>query len=166
MKATQEITRDITVSDVMSSEVLAAEADWPLDKLAEFLVDNNISGAPVMAADGELVGVVSMTDIVRQNRMTGSTEGAETAAHDVYLYELERRMSQEEIKTFHTEYESPLQVSEIMTPMIFEVSEDTAIQEVAETMLKGRIHRVFVTRGKKLTGIVTTLDMMRVIRDI
>ena len=165
MNATQEKVRVITVSDVMNSEVLAAKADWPLDKLAEFLVDNNISGAPVTAAEGELVGVVSMTDIVRQNRMTGSTEGAETA-HDVYLYELERRMSQEEIKTFHTEYESPVEVRDIMTPMIFEVSEDTAIQEVAETMLKGRIHRVFVTRGKKLTGIVTTLDMMQVIRDI
>ena len=165
MNATQGKARDFTVSDVMNSEVFAADADWPLDRLAEFLVDNNISGAPVTAADGELVGVVSMTDIVRQNRMTGSTQGSE-AAHDVYLYELERRMSQEEIKTFHTEYESPVQVRDIMTPMIFEVSEDTAIQEVAETMLKGRIHRVFVTRGKKLTGIVTTLDMMQVIRDI
>ena len=165
MNDTLEKTREITVSDVMSSEVVSAEAGWSLDKLAEVLVDNSISGAPVTDADGELVGVVSMTDIVRQNRMTGSTAGSETA-HDVYLYELERRMSQEEIKTFHTEYESPVQVRDIMTPMIFEVSEDTPIQDVAETMLKGRIHRVFVTRGKKLTGIVTTLDMMQVIRDI
>ena len=52
MNATQEKARNLTVSDVMNSEVLAAEADWPLDKLAEFLVDNNISGAPVTAADG------------------------------------------------------------------------------------------------------------------
>ena len=165
MGYTQQQARDITVSEVMNSEVLAVEADWPLDKLAEFLVDNSISGAPVTAADGELVGVVSMTDIVRQNRMTGSTSGSETT-HDVYLYELERHMSQEEIRTFHNQYESPVQVRDIMTPMIFKVSEDTRIQEVAETMLKGGIHRVFVTRGKKLTGIVTTLDMMQVIRDI
>jgi CBS domain-containing protein len=50
--------------------------------------------------------------------------------------------------------------------MIFSVSEDTSVQEVAETMLKGRIHRVFVTRENKLTGIVTALDMLKVIRDI
>ncbi|MGB5440822.1 MAG: CBS domain-containing protein, partial [Gammaproteobacteria bacterium] len=143
----------------------AAEADWPLDRLADFLVDNSISGAPVTAADGELVGVVSMTDLVRQNRVTGATSGPDTA-HDVYLFELERHVSQEEIKLFHTQYESPVQVRDIMTPMIFEVSEDTRIQEVAETMLKGNIHRVFVTRDKKLTGIVTTLDMLQVIRDI
>ena len=160
-----EEVREITVSDVMRSEVLAAEADWSLDKLAEFLVDYSISGAPVTDADGELVGVVSMTDIVRQGRETDSVPAAD-ATHDVYLYELGRHMSQEEIKVFHTQYESPVLVRDIMTPMIFRVSEDAAIQEVAETMLKGGIHRVFVTRGKKLIGIVTALDMLKVIRDI
>lgn len=167
MSDAQEEVRGITVSAVMRNEVLAAEADWSLDKLAEFLVDNSISGAPVTAADGELVGVVSLTDIVRQNRMSDSAPdtGAETT-HDVYLYELERHMSREEIKVFHTHYESPVQVRDIMTPMIFRVSKETSIQEVAETMLKGRIHRVFVTQDNKLTGIVTALDMLQVIRDI
>jgi CBS domain-containing protein len=57
-------------------------------------------------------------------------------------------------------------VRDIMTPMIFSVSEDTSVQEVAETMLKGRIHRVFVTRDNKLAGIVTALDMLKVIRGL
>ena len=165
MNDTQEITREITVSDVMSSKVLSAEASWSLDKLAEFLIDNSISGAPVTDADGELVGVVSMTDIVRQNETTGKNTGSE-ATHDVYRYELERHLSQEEINVFHTHYESPVEVLDIMTPMIFKVAESDDIKEVAETMLKGNIHRVFVTRGNKLIGIVTTLDMLKVIRDI
>lgn len=164
MSYAQQDVREITVRDVMRSEVLAAEADWSLDKLAEFLVDHSISGAPVTSADGELVGVVSMTDIVRQNSMADSAPNKDTT-HDVYLYELERHMSREEIKVFHTEYESPVRVRDIMTPMIFRVSEDTRIQDVAETMLKGRIHRVFVTRGDKLTGIITALDMLQIVRD-
>jgi CBS domain-containing protein len=53
-----------------------------------------------------------------------------------------------------------------MTPMIFKVEENTSVQVVAETMLRGRIHRVFVTRGSTLTGIVTTLDMLQVIRNL
>jgi CBS domain-containing protein len=75
-------------------------------------------------------------------------------------------MSEEEIRVFHTQYESPVQVVDIMTPMIFTVDEKTRVQEVAATMLKGNIHRVFVTRDNKLTGIVTTLDMLQVIRDL
>jgi len=165
MTNVQSNTRELTVSDVMQRNVLAVDADWPLDKLAGFLVDNSISGAPVTDEQDELVGVVSLTDLVRQSSLTEKdTESSHT--HDVYLYELERHLSQEELRVFHTQYESPVQVREIMTPMIFKVSEEDSVQEVADTMLKGRIHRVFVTKGTKLTGIVTALDMLQVIRSI
>ena len=141
------------------------EADWSLDQLADFLVDNSISGAPAITADGQLIGVVSLTDIVRQNRVQDhNTDRDDT--HDVYLFELERHMSRDELRELHVQYKTPVQVRDIMTPMVFSVSEDTSVQEVADTMLKGRIHRVFVTRDSKLTGIVTTLDMLQVIRDI
>jgi len=30
-------------------------------------------------------------------------------------------------------------------------------------MLKGHIHRVMVTRDKKLVGIVTTMDMLKIV---
>jgi len=164
MAKTQKKISKLTVNDVMQQEVLAVDADWPLDKLAGFLVDNSISGAPVTDEKGELVGVVSLTDLVRHNNMTEKNTGLDST-HDVYLYELERHMSHEEMRVFHTQYESPVQVREIMTPMIFRVSEDDSVQSVADTMLKGRIHRVFVTRDNMLTGIVTSLDMLQVIRN-
>jgi CBS domain-containing protein len=165
MSATRESVREMTVSSVMRDEVLAVEAGWSLDQLADFLVDKGISGAAVTAADGQLVGVVSLTDIVRQSRLPDQNTDREDT-HDVYLYELERRMDRDELRELHVQYETPVRVRDIMTPMIFSVSEDTSVQEVAETMLKGRIHRVFVTRDGKLVGIVTALDMLQVIRDM
>jgi len=166
MAYTLEQVRALTVADVMRSEVLAAEADWSLETLADFLVDNSISGAPVTTRNDELIGVVSLTDLVRQSSMSDSMAGGGDNTHDVYLYELERHMSQEEVRVFHTRSESPVRVRDIMTPMIFRVSPDASLQDVAETMLKGRIHRVFVTEGSRLAGIVTTLDMLQVIRDL
>ena len=56
-------------------------------------------------------------------------------------------------------------VRDIMTPMIFDVSEDTTLPEAADAMIRGHIHRIFVTRHHKVTGIVTALDMLKVIRD-
>jgi CBS domain-containing protein len=165
MGYTLDQIRELTVSDVMQGTVLAADADWSLDMLTDFLVDNGISGAPVTTNDDELVGVVSLTDIVRQNQIQDSNPDAGTT-HDVYLYELERHVGKEELKIFHTQYDSPVRVRDIMTPMIFSVSDDTSLQEVAETMLRGRIHRVFVTSETKLMGIATTLDVLQVIRDI
>ena len=78
----------------------------------------------------------------------------------------DRQMGRDELRELHVQYETPVMVRDIMTPMIFSVGEDTSVQEVAETMVKGRIHRVFVTRDNRLTGIVTALDMMKVIRDL
>jgi len=164
MTNAQTIARDLPITDIMQREVLSANEDWSLDRLAGFLIDNSISGAPVTTADGELIGVVSLTDIVRQSSMPDS-DSSQADTHDVYLYDLQRHMSQEELRVFHTQYESPVQVRDIMTPMIFKVSEEASLQEVADTMLKGRIHRVFITRDNKLTGIVTALDMLQVIRD-
>ena len=112
-----------------------------------------------------MIGVVSLTDIVRQSRLPDDTTDRDDT-HDVYLYDLERRMDRDELRELHVQFETVTQVLDIMTPMIFSVSEDTSVQEVAETMLKGRIHRVFVTRDSKLIGIVTALDMLQVIRDI
>lgn len=165
MGYTLDQIRELTVSDVMQREILAADADWSLDMLTDFLVDNSISGAPVTENGDELVGVVSLTDIVRQNQLQDSNLDAGTS-HDVYRYELERHIGHEELKIFHTQFESQVRVRDIMTPMIFSVSADTSLQEVAETMLRGRIHRVFVTSETKLTGIATTLDVLSVIRDI
>jgi predicted transcriptional regulator len=165
MSDTLESVREISVGNVMQHDVLAAAADWSLEQLADFLVDNSISGAPVTAADDQLVGVVSLTDIVRQNRL--QDHGADRDdTHDVYLFELDRKMGKEELRELHIQYETPVQVRDIMTPMIFSVREDTSVQEVAEIMLKGRIHRVFVTLDGKLSGIVTALDMLKIIRGL
>ena len=164
MSDTRESVRNMTVSDVMQREVLAVDAGWSLEELADFLVDNSISGAPVVAEDDELVGVVSLTDIVRQNRLQEHGSGAQDM-HDLYLFELDRQMGKDELRELHIQYETPVMVRDIMTPMIFSVSEDTSVQEVAETMLKGRIHRVFVTSENRLTGSVTALDMLKVIRN-
>jgi len=50
--------------------------------------------------------------------------------------------------------------------MVFSVSEDTRVQDIADTMIKNRIHRIFVTREEKMVGIISSVDMLMVIRDM
>ncbi len=57
-------------------------------------------------------------------------------------------------------------VRDIMTPTIFRVDENATVQQVAGTMIRGRIHRVFVTQEEKGVGIISAADMLRVIRDM
>jgi CBS domain-containing protein len=54
-------------------------------------------------------------------------------------------------------------VSEIMTPTVYTVPDDTPVPEIASTMIAGRIHRLFVTRKRRVVGIVTPLDLLRLL---
>ena len=155
--------RGLTANQVMTTEVLAVEVDWSIERLSEFLIMNSISGSPVQSKEGNLIGVVSLTDIVHHETQY---EKDPQWPHDYYLHALERQCAREEAASFRIEAEPLKTVRAIMTPMIFQVSEDTPVQKVADMMIKNRIHRVFVTRDEKVVGIISTPDMLKVIRDI
>ena len=153
-----------TVSDIMQRDVLAVASDWPLDQLARFLTDHQISGAPVVGENGNLLGVVSLTDIVR-HQGSAESHAQEHSTHEYYLHGLEQQVGENMSRAFHIEEASEATVEDVMTPMIFEISEDASLQEAADTMVKGHIHRLFVTRQGRIAGIVTALDMLASIRD-
>jgi CBS domain-containing protein len=151
--------RESTAADVMNAQVLAVAPDMSVKELASFLIENQISGAPVLDAHGKLVGVVSLTDIVESE-----SEGADPAGAGAELH-FGGRWQREEAEGFrgmHVETEGLL-VSDIMTPTAFTVPHDTVVSKVARTMMAGRIHRLLVTRDQRVVGIVTTLDLLKLI---
>jgi len=57
-----------------------------------------------------------------------------------------------------------MRVRDVMTPVVFSVHEQTELADVAETMVRGRIHRVVVLRGRSPVGIVSSLDLLRLLQ--
>ena len=154
----------LTAKDLMTPDVLVARADWSLDRLADFFINNYISGAPVVAENDELIGVVSSTDIVRHDSLH-INDSDPAAIHEYYFHGLENRYAREEIATLHIQTEPRVTVRDIMTPVVFDVQEETPLPVVADTLIRGHIHRLFVTRQKKIVGVLTALDLLKVIRD-
>ncbi len=147
----------------MTSKVLIAGADWSLSELKDFLLENSITGAPVVDGKGKLVGVISATDLLR------SEEGEESLASDANGYfstTLHRSLSKEEMRQLHVQAGSPQTVRDVMTPVVFQVDADTPVDEVADQMVRGRVHRVIVTRGGAVIGIVAALDLVKALRDL
>lgn len=72
----EELSYDLKIREVMSAELQTASPDMPLSEVLELLRNNRISGLPVVA-DGKLVGVLSIEDIVRamQKNDLDSTAG-------------------------------------------------------------------------------------------
>jgi CBS domain-containing protein len=138
-----------TARDVMNPSLLTVRQDDTLQELSAFLAENNITGAPVVDASGHFVGVVSATDIAEAESEVGAwRKGDDVDAAD-------RR-------GFHVEG-TGRRVQDIMTPTIYTVTDDTPVSELARAMISGRVHRLFVTRRGKIVGIVTSLDLLRLL---
>ena len=155
--------RELIAKDVMNTELLKVRDDMTVAELAQFLVENEISGVPVEDAEGRLVGVVSLSDVARS--LTGRDEAVLTHNYsDYYLQSWEERFNAEDIAGLRIA-ESDETVGEIMTPSILAVDEEMPIGKVAEKMIDARIHRLLVTRDRKVVGILSTTDLLGLLVD-
>jgi len=149
--------RPITASDLMNPDVLTASRDMTVRELAAFLIENEISGAPVEDATGRLVGVVSLTDIAA----VASGEGRRLArdGSSFFIQDWGDGWDEEEMGELPLDKDGLL-VADIMNPEIYSVREDATVSQIATMMLKGHIHRLLVTREDRAVGMITTSDLL------
>lgn len=144
----------------MNSELFAVRSDATVRELAALLAERQITGAPVVDRDGHLVGVVSLTDIVESETDSESLDAEPgDPARDVREWD---QPALKELRGLRVTHVDRL-VTEIMTPTVYTVGEHTPVAKIARTMIAGRIHRLFVTRGGRVTGIVTSLDLLKLL---
>lgn len=145
----------------MTRNVITVRDDATLSELVATLTEHMITGAPVVDEKGKLVGVVSTTDVALRTKRTSHIR--RDRPPDFYLRGWE--MMEDEFRSFSIEEDAGELVRDIMTPVIFSVSENARFAEMADTMVGGRVHRLIVTDGDRVAGIVTTLDLLRGLRD-
>ena len=151
--------------EVMTRDVFTVSADWPVKQLTRFLIDHSITGAPVVNDKNEVLGVVSLTDVANHLNVTGTAPSLD-GTHDFFIPAEDGEYGQEKARNLHLESSEGLSVRDIMTPMLFTVNEEASVKDVADAMIRGRIHRVLVTQENRLVGIITSLDLLEIIRDL
>ncbi|BFM18206.1 CBS domain-containing protein [Maricurvus nonylphenolicus] len=154
---------NITAADIMSKDVLFAYEGWSIKYLATFLSEKKISGAPVVASDNELIGVVSVTDIFRFENQGDA--GKVDALRDYYQAAYGNDIDHLELDQWTHNAEENCTVHQIMQKRVISVSEDTSISDIAKTMLINKIHRVFVTTDNKVVGIITTSNLLNLLAE-
>jgi len=152
--------QDFSVSDLMSKDVLCVYEGWTIQRLAEFFLKNDISGAPVIASDHELVGVVSVSDIFRFENADDETksEALRRCYRDSTGIDI---ASREDLINWSKTSQTSCTVHQIMAKQVISVSTDSQLSHVANTMIENDIHRVFITDDEKIVGIVSALDILR-----
>lgn len=150
----------VVAHEIMTPSIKAVPQSWTMERLARFLTDNEITGSPVVDENGDIVGIATLKDITEFRWNASRPDNSRQLTEEEECEARRLRMAM-----FEGMEKVPVEVRDIMTPMVFSVDEQTPVQELADIMMREHLHRIFVTKGKKITGIITTYDMLKLVSD-
>jgi CBS domain-containing protein len=140
-----------SVREVMTTPVVTVRRTTPLKEVARRLVENKISGVPVIDVDGTVLGVVSEADFLAK-------EGGPDAVRHRPLARFlgESRTSRIQLEKLHA-----TRAADAMTAPAITIGSNRPISEAARIMNERRINRLPVVDAEQLVGIVTRADLIR-----
>jgi CBS-domain-containing membrane protein len=135
----------------MVSTVITVPITATIGETAATLLNNHISGAPVLDEKGKLVGIVSEGDLMRRPE-TGT---AKPPSWWLQLISSERSLASEYIKS-HSH-----KVVDVMSRNVVSASPDTPLGDIAALLERNRIKRVPIVEGGKIVGIVSRANILQ-----
>ena len=144
----------LTAKDIMTSEVITVKPDLSVEKLAEILWENKISGVPVLDDDDTLVAVVTENDLIDQTKKIHIPSVITLLDSVIFLESAEKMEKQIKKITGAT-------VADICAEKLISVSEETPLNEIATIMAQKGVHTLPVLCGDKLVGVVGKSDIIK-----
>lgn len=144
----------LTVAEIMTRDVVTVKKATTLRELAEVFSSRRIGSVPVVDDDGSLIGIVTETDLIAQDRELHIPTVVSLFDWVIYL-ESEKKF-EEDLKKITGQT-----VADILTEKVETVTPGTTVAEVAGLMCSKTIHAIPVLEGEKLVGIVSRIDLIR-----
>jgi CBS domain-containing protein len=141
----------MTVRDVMTQSVVSARASTPLKDVVKALVENRISGLPVVDEDGTVIGVVSEGDLLVK------AQGPDAIRHRP----LARFLGESARTRTQLTKLGAVTAAEAMTAPAITIEASQSIHEAASIMTAKAVNRLPVLDDGRLIGIVTRADLVR-----
>lgn len=138
------------VRDVMTRDVITVCTGHSVLEAAQLMLQQRISGLPVVDAAGNLVGIVTEGDFLRRGEIG-------TQRHRPNW--LEFLIGPGRLATEYV-HASGRKVEEVMTPDPCTVTEDDSLETVVGLMERHRVKRLPVLREGRLVGIVSRANLM------
>jgi CBS domain-containing protein len=143
------ITGPFRVEDLMTRDVVAVQAGEPLVTVIRKLLRGRISGAPVVDANGRLVGVISEYDVLAwQARVLDELDKSEQLDPREYARRLET---------------TPARAVMFQPPVAIE--ESASVTAAVRLFVEQRRRRLPVTRQGELVGMLSRTDVLRALAE-
>ena len=146
-----KVSSMMTIRDVMTATVVTVQPEMPLKEVAWVLIDNGISGVPVVDADGVILGVVSEADLLVKE------QGSAAIRHR----RLARLLGESRESRAQTAKLAAVTAAEAMTSPPITITPGRAISAAAAIMTARHVNRLPVIDQGQLVGIVSRADLVR-----
>jgi CBS domain-containing protein len=144
-----------TAGNIMNPGVLSVAPETTLREIVELLVEHHISAVPVVDAERAVIGMISETDLIDEEKRR--VRLPRTLLYGVFP------ILEEAVRELYNEGLS-LAARDLMTRRVFTVPEDASARQVADEMVARKINHVPVTRNAQLVGIIARADLLRAIQ--
>jgi len=136
--------------DVMTTNVITATPEMETRDAARILMEKGVSALPVVSANGELVGMVSEGDLLRQVQ----TSQDRRPSWWLRLFQGADDKALDYVKA-HARH-----VRDVMTRDVVTVTEEASISSIAHLLEAKRVKRVPVVKEGKVVGIVSRANLL------
>lgn len=143
-----------TAGEIMTRNVFSVTEETDIKTLAKIFVERNVNAMPVVDAAGQLVGMVSQTDLVEQDKPLHIPTVISLFDWVIYL-ESPKNFAEEVRKV------TARTVGEICERDVVTCSADTPVSTVASLMVDNKAHLVPVIDNGRMVGVVARLDIIR-----
>jgi len=150
--------------DIMQRNVLSVSPDMQIPELVDFLISHRVSGVPVIEK-GKVVGIVSRSDLVRAVSLERSLAGVVAQGFEQDEFSPGDTPPIPGLKSDAVRALQQRSVRAIMVSDPVSVAPDTPVVEVARLLVARHMHRVLVTDGAKLVGVISSLDVVRLVAE-
>lgn len=144
------------VRDVMTRNVISVKADDSILTAARLMLQNRISGLPVLDPNGAPIGIVTEGDFLRRGEL-GTTK---RRPRWVEFLLGPGKLAEEYV------HQSGKRVSEVMTRNLRTVGEDDSLDDVVMLMERYRVKRLPVVRNGKLVGIISRANLLHALASL
>jgi CBS domain-containing protein len=142
--------------DVMTHRVISIEANASILQAIRLMLQNKISGLPVVDGGGNLVGIVTEGDFLRR-----SETATERKRPRWLQFMLGSGQLADEYVSSHGR-----KIDEVMTRDPHTIVEDTSLEEIVHLMERHRVKRLPVVRGRQLVGIVSRANLLHALASL
>ncbi len=144
----------LTAGDIMTTGIHTVSPDTEIKALAKMFIEHNVNAMPVVDVDGALVGIVTQTDLVEQDKPLHIPTVISLFDWVIYLESPKKFMDEVRKVTAR-------KVDEICSKEVITCAPDTPVAMVASLMVDNKAHLVPVVADGRMVGVVARLDIIR-----